>query len=156
MARKTLWVVVCGLFLAQGSAFGLGPRGGWTMVGGLGLTASPDAFLIQPQFEYRKSARLYYGPMVQAGLGSGFTLFTMSGYARYELGNHRKFKPSLEGSLGLTVGGGQVGVHIGVGMGFDYKIDNTLSIGTMIRGNFAPPVDTFFLSWPIFLVRFVV
>lgn len=133
---------------------------GWIFSGGLGLTISPELFMITPQLEYVHDARLTYGPLVQVAVGSGSSLFTTSGSVRYLLGNHAKFKPAVEGALGLAVASGvatdSVGVHIMMGMGFDYKIDNQISLGTMIRANFAPPLKTFFISWPLFIGRFTI
>lgn len=133
---------------------------GWIFSGGLGLTISPDLFLINPQLEYIHDARLTYGPIVQVAVGNGGAIFTMSGSVRYLLGNHPKFKPAVEGGMGLAVASSlftsSVGVHIMMGMGFDYKLDNQISLGTMIRGNFAPPLKTFFLSWPLAMFRMAI
>jgi hypothetical protein len=41
-------------------------------------------------------------------------------------------------------------------MGVDYQIEHGIAIGTMIRANFAPPLQTFFLSWPIVVGRFAI
>ena len=132
-------------------------RGNWIASGGLGLTFGPTLVLLTPQLEYVHDARLTYGPMIQAGLGDA-TLVTFSGTVRYQIGDHPKLKPNVEGGLGLAVGSSflssSVGVHILIGMGADFIIDNTLSVGTSLRINFAPPLDTFFMSWPIGVVRF--
>lgn len=128
----------------------------WIMGGGLGLTISPSTFLLSPQLEYIHSDRLTYGPLIQMGIES-YVLFTVSGTARYAFGHHPKVKPSVEGGLGLAIASSSfassVGVHIMMGMGLDYQIDHEFTLGTMIRANFAPPLKTFFLSWPLFLAR---
>jgi hypothetical protein len=129
---------------------------GWIFSGGLGLTISPETFLITPQLEYEHDNRLSYGPLVQAGVASGGSIFTVSGSVRYVLGNHPKLKPSVEGGFGMAFGTGfanSVGVHIMAGMGFDYKLDNQMSLGTMIRLNLAPPLKTVFMSWPLIVFR---
>ena len=130
--------------------------GEWIASGGFGLTFSPTLVLLSPQLEYIHDSRLSYGPMIQAGLGDA-TLVTFTGSARYQIGNHPKLHPNVEGGLGLAVGsslfGSSVGVHILVGMGADFVVDSSLSIGTSFRMNFAPPLDTFFLSWPIAVAR---
>ncbi len=129
---------------------------GWIFSGGLGLTISPELFLINPQLEYIHDARLSYGPQVQAAVGNGASLVTMTGSMRYLLGNHPKFKPAVEGGVGLALGSGRtssVGVHLMAGMGVDYRFDNQISFGSMIRMNLAPPLTTFFLSWPLFMFR---
>ena len=149
--RLGLWVIALSS-LAAAPAFAKG----WIFSGGMGLTISPDLFLMNPGLEYVHDSRLTYGPMVQVGVGSGFSLFTFSGTVRYTLGDHPKFKPNLEGGMGLAVASGfgsSVGVHIMFGMGFDYKLDNRMSLGTMIRANLAPPMKTFFISWPLILFR---
>lgn len=129
----------------------------WIVSGGFGLTFSPTLVLINPQLEYVHDSRLSYGPMIQLGLGDA-TLVTFTGTVRYQIGNHPKLRPNVEGGLGLAVGssfyGSSVGVHILLGMGADYHIDNSLSVGTTFRVNLAPPLDTFFVSWPLAIVRY--
>lgn len=129
--------------------------GSWIVSGGFGLTFSPTLVLLSPQLEYVYDSRLSYGPMIQAGLGDA-TVVTFSGTVRYAIGNHPKLRPNVEGGLGMAVGSGyrnNVGVHIMFGMGADYMIDNALSVGTSFRVNLAPPLDTFFLTWPLAVVR---
>lgn len=152
---KQLIIVLIVMF-ASTQALAIGSTGNWSFAGGFGLTVSPTTLLIAPQLEYKKSSRLYYGPMMQMALGDGGSLFTFSGVIRYVITTHSKIKPSLEGALGLAVAdgfGNSVGVHISMGMGFDYILEPGLSLGTMLRMSFAPPVDTFFLSWPILICR---
>ena len=130
--------------------------GSWIVSGGFGLTFSPTLVLLNPQLEYVHDSHLSFGPMIQAGLGDA-TLVTFSGTVRYQIGTHPKLRPNVEGGLGMAVASAyytsSVGVHIMFGMGADYMIDNSLSVGTSFRVNLAPPVDTFFLSWPLVVVR---
>lgn len=129
--------------------------GEWVVSGGFGLTFNPTLVLISPQLEYVHNSNLTFGPMIQAGLGDA-TVVTFSGTVRYSIGEHPKLRPNVEGGLGMAVGSGyrnNVGVHIMFGMGADYMIDNALSVGTSFRVNLAPPLDTFFLSWPLAVVR---
>lgn len=142
------------IFLVSGNLLAVGDRGGWVAGGGFGLTFSPTLVLLNPQLEYVVRPNLYVGPNLQLGLGDPGTLFTATGTARLAVGNHRHLKPSFEGGLGVAVLGSQVGVCIQMGLGVDYQIDRSLSVGTMLRGNFAPPADTFFFSWPIIVGRF--
>ncbi len=155
---KRLGLLLCVFFgLAASPSFAR--TGGWIFSGGLGLTISPETFLITPQLEYQHNERLTYGPLVQAGIASGGSLFTLSGSIRYILGNHPKFKPSVEGGLGIAFGSGfpdSVGVHILMGMGFDYRLTNEMSLGTMIRLNLAPPLKTVFMSWPLIMFRMAI
>lgn len=133
------------------------PKMDWVVSGGLGLTFGPTLVLFNPQLEYIHDERLSYGPMIQAAVGNA-TLVTFSGTARYKLGNHPQLKPNAEAGFGLAVGSNyytdNVGVHIMVGMGADWVIDNWISAGTSVRVNFAPPLKTVFVSWPIAIVRF--
>lgn len=135
-----------------------GNRGNWIASGGLGLTVSPTLFLLSPQLEYVQRPNLFIGPLIQLGMGDGGVLFTASGTARILLGQHPKVKPSLEGGLGLAMAsslfGSSLGIHVLMGIGVDYIIDRNFTVGTMIRGNFAPPLKTFFLSWPMIVGRF--
>ncbi len=132
--------------------------GKWILSTGLGLTISPTLFLLNPQFEYVIAKNLTIGPMLQVGMGDA-TLFAVTGTVRYTFNQNAKIKPSLEGGLGMAIGSSSyassVGVNISMGMGCDYVVDRYIRFGTMIRGNFAPPLKTFYLSWPIVMARFV-
>lgn len=156
MIQKHLGIVLLGACLlvsrpSQGKE--------WIASGGLGLTVSPTLLMINPQLEYVYRPNLFFGPMIQAGLGDVGTLFTFSGTVRYLVGHHPRVRPALEGGLGLAVGSSSfsssVGVHITFGMGVDFVLEPTIILGTMIRANFAPPLDTFFMSWPIIVARFI-
>lgn len=141
----------------RNSASSVGRTGQWIAGGGLGLTISPTALLLTPQLEYKHNEHLYYGPSIQMGLSDGWSLFTFSGTIRYVLKSQSKLRPCLEGGLGMAVGDGfthSIGVHISLGMGFDYMVDPGLTLGTIVRANFAPPMDNFFMTWPILMARF--
>jgi len=162
MKNRIVIALVMGLamsmFAAKAEAFGT--RGQWIASGGLGITISPSTFLITPQLEYVQKQNLFIGPMVQMGLANGGVLFTASATARFLIGTHPKVKPAVEGGLGLAMasglGGSAVGVHILGGLGVDYLVDRNIAIGTMVRMNFAPPLQTFFASWPIIVGRFAI
>jgi hypothetical protein len=47
------------------------------------------------------------------------------------------------------------GINLHMGMGLDYLLEQDIALSTVIRANFAPPVQSFFLSWPIFQVRYL-
>lgn len=128
----------------------------WIASGGLGLTISPTLFMINPQLEYHWKQNLFVGPMVQLGLGDA-TLFTVTGTIRYLFTQNPQIRPSIEGGLGVGFGSpasSNVGVHIMMGMGAEYVINSGISVGTVVRANLCPPLDTFFVSWPIVLGRF--
>lgn len=158
MKKFTVTVLVgMGLFFSSINAHAFGTRGNWIASGGFGLTISPTLLLLSPQLEYVQRGNLFFGPMVQMGLGSG-VLFTGTATGRFLIGKHPRVKPSVEGGLGIALAsasvGSAVGIHILLGMGLDYIIDRDISIGTMIRANFAPPLTTFFASWPLIVARF--
>lgn len=161
-AMQTKIFLRLGLLLILSSftrAQAFGNQAGWIASGGFGLTVSPTKLLLSPQLEYVSKSNFFFGPLVQAGVGDPGVLFTGSVTGRFLIGHHPNVKPSVEGGLGLAAGSGfsdSVGVHIMFGMGMDYIIDNTIAVGTMIRANFAPPLKTFFLSWPIAIVRFAI
>ena len=47
-----------------------------------------------------------------------------------------------------------VGVHILAAGGVDYVYDKNLTLGSMIRLNFAPPLKSMFLTWPMIIARY--
>lgn len=123
---------------------------------GMGLIFDPTLFLLAPQLEYLHSTRFHYGGLVQLGLGD-VVLGTASGLVRYLFTiRDPRWKPSVEGAFGIAFASGSgdnVGVHIMFGGGIEYQIDRDWSLGTTIRFNFAPPMDTFFVSWPLLVAR---
>lgn len=156
--KLSICLVLLGLFLSQAS-LGMGRKGDYIASGGLGLMTSPTLVLLSPELEYVNSSDVMYGGLIQMGLGEGGVLSTITGKVRYEFGTHARVRPCVEAGLGLALSSGlfesSVGVHILGGMGFDYLIEQKVSIGTMVRLNFAPPTKSFFLSWPIVIARFI-
>jgi len=144
------------LFILCLSSAGMSANvGSWIASGGIGLTASPALFLLSPQLEYVSKPNLNFGLLTQAGLGDS-TIFTASGSLRYTFGHHPHVIPAIEGAAGIAAGSSYknpMGVHLMFGMGMDYRIDASLSLGTTVRANFAPPMKTFFLSWPLIVAR---
>lgn len=133
-------------------------HGNWIGGFGLGFTADPSMFLVSPQMEYVLSPNFAVGPLVQVGFSNG-TLFTGTFAMRYIIGAHPRVKPSIEAGLGLAGSEdvfltGNYGFAAHFGMGFDYALpDSDITLGTMIRINFAPPLEAFFLSWPLIVAR---
>ncbi len=152
-------VIVAALFLLLGNRPLIADptHGDYIFSGGFGLTVSPTFLLINPQLEYAHQHDIFFGPMVQLGVGDPGSLFAVSGTIRTILGDHARVKPSLEAGLGMAFASSfttnNVGVLFHFGMGFDYIVDRRFMLGTMIRGNLAPPLKTFFISWPIILAR---
>lgn len=129
----------------------------WLAAGGLGLTVSPTLVLLNPQIEKAINDHVLGGIMMQAGVGD-LALVSMTGTLRYLVLSSKAIKPSVEAGVGLAMGsssfGSALGVEIHMGMGFDYLISRDFTLGTIIRANFAPPLKTFFLSWPLLIARF--
>ena len=143
------------LFLKPSHAM-IGKKGDFVGSGGLGILSSPTLLLLSPELSYVHSQDLMVGALMQMGVGNGL-LFTATGTVRYLFGSHVRVRPAVEGGIGLALQSGlfssSVGVHVLAGMGFDYLLDRNISVGTTVRLNFAPPVKSFFLSWPIVVVR---
>jgi hypothetical protein len=159
MAKKCiltlLWFVV-GFSAPANAALN---RGDWIGSAGLGVMVSPSLFLVSPQIEYVYRRNVFLGPLLQAGLGSGGALIGASFTGRVMLGQNPRLRPNMEGGIGLVASSGlfsgSIGILLHVGMGFDFLLDEKLSLGTIIRANFAPPIQTFVFSWPIFTVRYI-
>lgn len=154
---RSLLFFLTALFCSVGSS--MGNRGDFIGSIGTGIMASPTLFLLSPELEYVHSSDLNLGGMAQMGLGDGGVLFTVSGKIRHFFGGTARVRPCVEGALGLALSSSlfssSVGVHMEGGMGFDYILDKRTSVGTMVRLNFSPPVQAFFLSWSIVTFRFL-
>lgn len=155
--KQRLWILFGLLFSLPVHADRLKP-GDWIGSAGIGFMSSPALFLISPHLERVYRRNVYLGALIQAGLGNS-SLFTATFTARMQVGNHPRLRPTLEGGVGITAGSSSfassVGLAIHVGMGVDYLLEPDLAISTLVRANFAPPVQTFFLSWPILQVRYL-
>jgi hypothetical protein len=157
---KNFIIFISTLFVLFSSrSHAMGTKGDFIGSAGMGIMTSPTLFLISPELEYVHSDEVTLGGLAQMGLGGGGVLFTASGKVRHFFGGSPRVKPCVEGGLGLTLASSlfssAVGVHILAGMGFDYILDKRTSIGTMIRLNFSPPLQSFFLSWPMVTMRFL-
>lgn len=140
-------------------SFAAPSTGDWLAGGGFGLTLGPTLLMLSPQLEYVNKPDLTFGSLVQMGLAGDGVLFTVSGTCRAVFGDpSAKVRPTFEGGLGLAMASNlyasSVGVHILAGGGVDYIYDKNLTLGTMLRLNFAPPLKSMFLSWPMILARF--
>ncbi|NBX76666.1 MAG: hypothetical protein EBQ92_08935 [Proteobacteria bacterium] len=158
MKNLIISLFIFGISLCS-QAQAMGTKGDFIGSAGMGIMTSPTLFLISPELEYVHSDELTLGGLAQMGLGGGGVLFTASGKVRHFFGGNPRVKPCIEGGLGLSLASSlfssAVGVHIIAGMGFDYILDKRTSIGTMVRLNFSPPLQSFFLSWPIVTMRFL-
>lgn len=134
-------------------------KGQWIGSGGFGLTFSPTLIMITPQLEYVYKPNLSIGPLAQLAFGDNGILFTASGAVRWTFRRQGSVHPVVEGGLGLATASSlfnsSFGVHVLAGFGADYVLDDTTSIGTMLRLNFAPPLKSMFVSWPVIIGRFL-
>ncbi|MBM4317612.1 MAG: hypothetical protein FJ116_09045 [Deltaproteobacteria bacterium] len=146
------------IFVTQVS-WGSSIQGQWLGGGGVGLILGPTLVMLSPQLEYVYKTDVTFGSLAQMGfLGDG-VLFTVSGTYRRVLGEERaKIRPTFEGGLGLALASSlyasSVGVHIMAGGGIEYVYDKNLTLGSMLRLNFAPPLKSMFVSWPMVIARF--
>ncbi len=129
--------------------------GDWIGSVGMGFASPPGLFLVSPHLEkvYRKN--LFLGALVQAGFGASGALFTVSGTARLQLGIHPRLRPTVEAGLGMSSATQGIGFLFHVGMGVDYLLEEDVAISSVVRACFAPPVQAFFLAWPILQVRYL-
>ena len=134
-------------------------RGDWIGSAGLGMMVSPSVALISPQIEYVYRRNVFMGPLLQAGIGNGGALICASFTTRLLLGQNPRLRPNVEGGVGVAAASklfsGSIGILLHIGMGFDFLVDEKLALGTIIRANFAPPIQTFVFSWPIFTIRYI-
>lgn len=134
-------------------------KGDWIGSGGVGVSLSPTLMMISPQLEYVYNPEVSFGMLSQLGFGAKGTLFTLSGTARLQFARRGKMYPCAEGGLGLTLANElfdqAFGVHMFAAFGIDYVIDQSTSVGTMLRFNFAPPLKSMFVTWPLLIGRFL-
>lgn len=148
------------LFFFSLSAFSMNVnKGDWIGSGGAGVSLGPTLMMISPQLEFAYDSDVSFGVLSQLGFGATGTLFTLSGTARLQFAKRGKMIPSVEGGIGLALANelfpDSFGVHLLAGFGFDYIIDQSTSVGTMLRFNFAPPLKSMFVTWPLLIGRFL-
>ncbi len=153
--KKIIFLLLC--FVVT-NGFSLGRVGDYLASGGVGITVGPSTFLLSPQLEYVYRDDLTISGLAQIGISDG-VLFTGGGVARWLLGNHNYIKPTIEAGIGIALSSDilpkSFGVHLLGGIGADYFVSKDMSIGSMLRLNFAPPMKGFFVSWAILNARFV-
>lgn len=134
-------------------------KGDWIGSGGAGVSLSPTLMMISPQLEFVYSPDVSVGLLSQLGFGATGTLFTLSGTGRLTFARKGKMYPNVEGGIGLALANElfdhSLGVHLHMGFGLDYMIDQSTAIGTMLRFNFAPPLKSMFITWPLLIGRFL-
>lgn len=155
--KKIIFIGIA-FFFVFSKSYGLGKVGDYLGTAGVGFTASPSSFLLSPQLEYLYREDVTVSGLAQIGLSDG-VLFTGGGVVRWVLGSHNYIKPTIEAGIGIALSSDilpkNFGVHILTGIGVDYALSRDMSLGTVLRLNFAPPMKDFFISWPLLLARFV-
>ena len=137
-------------------------QGGWAVRGGIGFMASPEAFLMNFEGEYRFPANVALGAAMQLGLKSKLTVVSPVAYGRYIFAmdqasseQARRLEPYLQFGTGLThrdrdSRGDDTGFLLNFGGGLDYRLDDSVSVGTRMLFNFVPGNvfgDAFYFSW---------
>ncbi len=147
----------------------------WSVQAGLGFTADPDAFLLEFEGNYDFGNGLSAGPMLQLGLDNDFTLVSPSAYLRYSFDlsgvatpAFRRLTPYVQGGLGLTyinidvparanVDDDDIGFLMSLGFGADYRITDSISLGSRMLFNILPDDvfgENFYFSWQVAAIRF--
>lgn len=148
-------VLVCSP--TQAEDFSEMKRGQLIFSGGVGFTVAPSYVFVSPQLEYSLRRHILIGPLVQAAIGDGEAIWGLSLSGRLLVGQHPRLRPSLEAGVGVSAftstGTSRLGPLLHFGMGFEYILAPNITIGSLIRANLAPPVQTVFLSWPLLVVR---
>ena len=128
----------------------------WLFSGGLGFSVDPTGFLTMLQLEHVAKPWLYYGPFVEMIFPSGGVAFTGGATIRATLGGG-VIRPSVEAGAGITVAdaaGSSVGFHFHFGIGAEYRLRPGITLATMLKPSFNPPIDNFWLAWPVLIGRF--
>jgi hypothetical protein len=148
-------LVLCFLILSSvAKADRLNP-GDWIGSAGIGFLSPPGMFLISPHLEKVYKKNIFLGALVQAGFGGSGALFTISATGRLQMGIHPRLRPTMEAGLGMSSATNGIGFLFHLGMGVDYLLEADLAISTVVRACFAPPIQSFFLSWPIVQLRYL-
>ncbi len=158
LLRRLRILALFGFFALPAQADRL-QEGDWIASGGMGFISAPGLFLISPHLEKVHRRNFFVGALIQAGMGGSGALFTLTGTARLQVGNHPRLRPTIEGGLGVAAStvaaASKFGIALHVGMGVDWLFEPNIAFSTIVRACFAPPAQTFFLSWPIFQVRYL-
>lgn len=157
MKRIALVALVLVAFAKPAS--GVLNRGDWIGSFGAGLFVNPTLVLIAPQIEMVYRRNLFLGPLIQAGLGKGGALIGTSFAARLMVGQNPRLRPCIELGAGLMASSGlfvdPIGILFHFGMGFDFLLEEKIAIGTIVRANFAPPIQSFVFGWPLVVLRMI-
>jgi hypothetical protein len=142
---------------------------GWAIRTGIGFTASPETFLMNFEGEYRYVSNIAVGVAMQIGVKNNLTIVSPAVYARYVFSlddanseSVRRLEPYLQSGLGLSYrnrdsGGDDIGFLLNFGGGLDYRLSDSVSLGTRMLFNFLPVNvfgDSFYYTWEMASFRY--
>jgi hypothetical protein len=142
---------------------------GWAIRTGIGFTASPETFLMNFDGEYRFASNVAVGAAMQIGVKSGLTIVSPVAYARYIFSldgasseTVRRLEPYVQTGLGLSYwnrdsGRDDTEFLLNFGGGLDYRVSDSVSLGTRMLFNFLPNKifgDTFYYTWEMVSFRY--
>lgn len=150
-----------------------GPAKPWSLRGGIGLLADPDAFLMNFEIERFMRDEVAVGVALQLGVDDDYTVVSPMVFARYvafltESSNDvvKKLQPYLQGGVGLTHidldGRGRdtdgTDFLLSLGFGLDYyPLSEPFSVGSRFLVNIIPGRvvgERIYLSWEILSLRY--
>ena len=175
MARRFRWLMgslllamlaIGAVAEAQQVPSSLSRAGRFVFGAGLGLqadTLDDTVFSFGLSGDYYLTSNFSIGPLVQFGLGGDLFQFGLSGQAKYtfDIPELPAIKPHIEGGIGFVYadldrpggrGGDDTSFLVPLGVGFEYRINSSLSLDTTLLFNFTDlnireRDDNFFLTW---------
>ncbi len=143
----------------------------WSLSTGLGFTASPEAFLLGFEGDYRVWRGLSLGAELQLGLDDDYTIVSPTARARYTFDLRRvtrsefvqRLRPYLQSGLGFTyievdvpdlpgIDDDDTGFMFNFGFGAEYPITRSLSLNSKMLFNVLPGDvfgEGFYYSWEV-------
>lgn len=171
----TVWLTSTAPALAQQSEDS--SKRGWSVGGGIGLTASPTSFLMQFDAPYRFGGGLSIGPQLQIGVSGGTTIVSFAANGRYDFdglfgsgnGFMSKISPFANGGLGFTYmkrgkkksysDNSGIGFLMEFGGGVAFALNERISLESAMQFNIIPDGagpndnDKFYWSWQMIGAR---
>ena len=153
-------------------------EGTFSLKPGLGFTSGPTSFLLGFEGDYRIAEPVSIGLLTEVGIDDDVTIVSPQLYARWWPDLGEMIDPDVAfiepyAHLGLGFSWWDADVYKGVddddtqfllspGFGVDFRINETVSVGTQMLFNVIPgaihddnPIDdTFYYSWEVVGVRF--
>lgn len=142
---------------------------------GLGFPAGPEAFTVGVEADFLVRGQLSMGPMVQVGLEDDFAVLSPTAFARlrFDLPGHgetlRRVRPFIQAGAGVAYVGIEVpdlpcvgvdddiGLFTNAGLGADFRLSHSFSIGTKLLVNMMPGEvfgESFSFSWEVAALRY--